>query len=242
MGNKKVPLVNDEMIPDIAILDPIFVKTVPPRITADTALDTLTHAIEAYVSTDSSDYTDALAEKAVKIIFDYLLTAYKDGSNLIAREKLHNASCMAGMAFTNAFLGLNHSLAHAIGGVFHIPHGRANAILLPYVIRYNANLQGGQETNAAKRYAELAKLLGLPASTVSEGVHNLIAAVKVLLKETDIPSCLKEMDIPEEEFLDKLGYISETALKDTCTLTNPRAASLEEIAALYLIVYGKELK
>lgn len=238
MGDKKIPLVYEEMIPDVAIIDPVYVRTVPPQITADTGIDALTHAIEAYVSTDASDYTDALAEKAIKMIFDYLLVAYKDGKNLKAREKLHNASCMAGIAFTNAFLGLNHSMAHALGGSFHIPHGRANAILLPHVIRFNADLDSGQVSETAIRYAEIARLLGLPASSVHEGVKNLITAVKVLLKETNIPSTLKEMNLSKEEFVEKLKYISETALNDKCTLTNPRKVNVEEIAALYTTVYG----
>jgi alcohol dehydrogenase class IV len=239
MGDQKIPLVNDELIPDVAIIDPTFVKTVPPQITADTAIDALTHAIEAYVSTQASDYTDALAEKAAKLIFDYLLTSYMDGNNIQAREKLHNASCLAGMAFTNAYLGINHSMAHALGGAFHIPHGRANAILLPYVIRYNAFFDDGTETRAARRYAELAKCLGLPAATICEGVNNLIAAVKVLLLETHTPVRLKELKIAKETFIQKLDSISEMALNDRCTATNPRQTNKEEIAVLYMVAFGE---
>lgn len=238
MGDKKIPLFYDELIPNIVIIDPIFIKTVPQQIIADTAIAALTRAIEAYVSTGCTDYTDALAEKAVKIIFDHVLTAYKGGDNFTSREKLHNASCMAGMAATNALLGLNHSMAHALEEAFQIPYGRANAILLPTVMRYNAHLESGQETIAAKRYAELAKLIGLPASTVFQGVNNFITAVKVLLKETNTPSCLKDMGIQKEEFLNQLSYISMTAINGACIATNPRIARAEEIAALYVTVYG----
>jgi alcohol dehydrogenase class IV len=239
IGDKRIPLFYDDMLPDIAIIDPIFVKAAPQQIIADMAIIALTHSIEAYVSKDCNDYTDALVEKAVKIIFDYLLTAYKDEKNFLARQKLHNASCMAGMAATNALLGLNHSMVHALNEAFQIPYVRATAILLPTVIRYNANLESGQVTTAAIRYAELAKLIGLPSSTVFEGVNHFIAAVKVLLQETNYPSCLKEIGIPKDGFLDKLPYISMTAINDSCIAMNPRATRAEEVLALYATVYGK---
>ncbi|AKN30418.1 alcohol dehydrogenase [Clostridium carboxidivorans P7] len=239
MGNAKFPLVDDEMIPDIAIIDADFVKTVPAQITADTAMDVLTHAIEAYVSTNNSDYTDALAEKAVKLVFEYLLKAYKDGNNVIAREKLHNASCMAGIAFTNANLGINHSIAHTIGGNFHIPHGRANAIVLPYVIKFNANLEAQEETETAKRYAELSKVLGLPCSSIEEGVNSLICAINILGKETNIPKNLKEASIDENSLFNKLENMADAALKDNCTKTNPRIPTKEDIVNLIKEIYGE---
>lgn len=242
VGDKKVPMIDDNLIPDVAILDPRFVTTAPQNITADTGIDALTHAIEAYVSTGASDYTDALAEKAVKLIFDYLLTAYNDGSNIVAREKMHNASCIAGMAFTNAYLGINHSMAHALGGGFHISHGRANAILLPYVIRYNANLESEIETETAKRYAELAKILHLPASSVSEGVNSLIYAVEILLKETKTPLTINELNISLEEFNHKLESMCDNALVDKCTGTNPRIPTKDDIRYIYLNAYGTHSK
>lgn len=138
-GNIKYPLADYELTPDVAIIDPQFTKTMPKEIVADTGLDVLTHAIEAYVSVMANDYTDGLAMQAVHMVFTYLPTSYTDGDER-SREKMHNASAIAGMAFTNAFLGLNHSMAHKLGGEYHIPHGRANAILLPYVIAYNAEI------------------------------------------------------------------------------------------------------
>ena len=239
MGTTKFPLVDDEIIPDIAIIDADFVKTVPPQITADTAMDVLTHAIEAYVSTNNSDYTDALAEKAIKIVFEYLVKAYKNGQDLEAREKLHNASCMAGMAFTNASLGINHSMAHTLGGNFHIPHGRANAIILPYVIKYNANLELGEETEAGKRYANLSRILGLPCSSINEGVKSIIVAIKVLMMATNTPMNLKEVKIDKNNFLNELESMVGAALNDKCTAANPRKPSKEELTQLFQEIYGE---
>ncbi|MBV7273490.1 iron-containing alcohol dehydrogenase [Clostridium sp. PL3] len=239
MGTTKFPLINDEIIPDVAIIDADFVKTVPQQITADTAMDVLTHAIEAYVSANSSDYTDALAEKAVKLVFEYLLRAYKDGNDVTAREKLHNASCMAGMAFTNASLGINHSMAHTLGGNFHIPHGRANAIILPYVIKYNASLEAGEETEAGKKYANLSRILGLPCSSVNEGVKSIIAAIKILIKLTNIPMNLREVKIDKNDFSNKLEGMAADALKDKCTATNPIKPSKDELIQLFQEIYGK---
>lgn len=239
IGDKKIPLFYNELMPDTTIIDPVFVKAVPQQIIADLAIAALTRSVEAYVSKDCTDYTDALAEKAVKITFDFLLPAYKDGNNLLARQKLLNASCMAGMAAANALLGLNHSMAHALSETFQMPYSIANAILLPTVIKFNANLESGKVTKAAKRYAELAKLLGLPAATVFEGVINFTAAVKILLQETNCPSSLEEIGIPKDAFLDKLTAMSITAMNHACIATNPRAIRIEEIAALYATVYSK---
>ena len=175
-NNMKYPLADYELTPNIAIIDPQFVMSLPKSATADTGLDVLTHALEAYVSVMASDYTDGLAMKAIQLVFKYLPRAYKNGAeDAEAREKMHNASCMAGMAFTNAFLGLNHSIAHKIGGEYHVPHGRANAVLLPHVIKYNASTPSKfvsfpkyKKFIADEKYAEIAAFLGLPAKTTEE--------------------------------------------------------------------------
>lgn len=239
--NVKYPLVEEEMIPDMAILDANLVKTVPNFITADTGMDVLTHAIEAYVSTESSDFSDALAEKAIKLVFEYLEKAYKNGQDLEAREKMHNASCIAGMAFTNASLGINHSMAHIIGGRFHIPHGKSNAILLPYVIEYNADISfnnRNEYSEAAKRYAQIAKFLNLTSSNnVREGVRSLIRAINSLKKTMEIPNTLKDAKVTKEDFEANLMELSEIALKDGCTKTNPKEPTVDELRELFKVVY-----
>lgn len=240
--NIKYPLISDELLPDEAILDPEFVLTVPPMITADTGLDVLTHAIEAYVSTKSNDFTDALAEKSIRIVFEYLVEAYKNGNNKTAREKLHNASCMAGIAFNNASLGLNHGLAHAIGAKFHVPHGRANGIILPYVIEYNANLRENDKNYSfsACKYAEIAKMLNLPSNSVKQGVRSLIYAIKKLIKDLNIPSSLADLGVNFNDFSKEVEGIADIAMKDKCTETNPLNPKKDEIIdLLYKIYHGR---
>ncbi|MDD3867586.1 MAG: bifunctional acetaldehyde-CoA/alcohol dehydrogenase, partial [Eubacteriales bacterium] len=224
----KYPLADYELTPDVAILDPQFVMTVPPSITADTGMDVLTHAIEAYVSTFASDYTDALALHAIRLVFQWLPTAWQDGQNRTAREKMHNASCMAGMAFSNAFLGINHSLAHKLGGEYHISHGRANAILLPHVIAYNSqkptkfvSFPKYETFIADRRYAEIASYLGLPSETAEQGCQSLIRAVRVLMEQIHIPSQIRELGIAERPYLDAIPRLAEKAFEDQCTGTNP---------------------
>jgi 1-propanol dehydrogenase len=240
--NIKYPLVSDDLLPDEAILDAELVTTVPNFITGDTGMDVLTHAIEAYVSTKSSDFTDALAEKAIKLVFENLIIAYKNGNDVKARKKMHNASCIAGIAFNNASLGINHGMAHIVGGKFHISHGRINAILLPYVIEYNADLKGynlSEYTEAAKRYSEVANVLGLPASNVRQGVKSLIGAINKLLKELNMPTSLKETGIKAEDFKKEVIEMAKIAIDDRCTQTNPRVPSQEEIVTLFERVFYK---
>lgn len=244
--NVKYPLADYELTPDVAIIDPEFVMTVPPSVTADTGMDVLTHAIEAYVSIMASDFTDGLAIKAIQLVFEYLPIAYKDGSNRLAREKMHNASCIAGMAFTNAFLGLNHSMAHKLGGEFHIPHGRANAILLPNVIEYNAqkptkfvSFPKYETFIADKKYAEIAKALGLPASTTEEGVKSLVKAVRDLMKELNIPMTIGECKVDKKQFIAKVPELADRAFEDQCTPANPRLPLVKEIEEIYIKSFGK---
>lgn len=231
--SEKLVLVDEFMLPDVAILDPALVKSVPASITADTGMDVLCHALEAYVSRTASDFSDALAEKAVQLVFGHLIDCYHDGSNLVAREKMHNASCIAGMAFTNASLGITHSLAHALGGVFHIPHGRANALLMAQVVAFNADLEGRCDNEAAKRYAHLAKNLSLPASTIREGVESLIVAINVLKDEMNMPKGIQATGTNEFDFNARLGEMVGQALRDSCTPTNPRDVSKVQLEVLY---------
>ncbi len=245
--SKKYPLADCELTPDVAIVDPDLVMSLPKSITADTGMDVLTHAIEAYVSNMASDYTDGLAEKAVELVFQNLRTAWEQGNNAHAREKMHNASTIAGMAFTNAFLGINHSLAHKIGAEFHLPHGRINAILLPYVIAYNASkptkfvsFPKYEYFIADQKYAILAKKLDLPASTVEEGVQSLIDEIKKLNADLHIPKSFQEAGINEEEFMAKVDMLADRAFEDQCTTANPRLPLVTELKQILMdSYYGK---
>ena len=241
--NKKYPLADYELTPDVAIVDPDLVMSLPKSITADTGMDVFT----AYVSNMASDYTDGLAEKAFELVYKNLRDAYNDGSNKYAREKMHNASCIAGMAFSNAFLGVNHSIAHKLGGEFHLPHGRANAIILPYVIKYNAtkptkfvSFPKYEYFIADEKYANLAKRIGLKFKTVEDGVDALIDEVKKLNNDLGIPKTLREAGIDEQEFLAKIDKLSEMAFEDQCTTANPRVPLVHEIKELMLQAYYGE--
>ena len=242
--NMKYPLADYELTPDVAIIDPDLVISLPKSITADTGMDVLTHALEAYVSNMASDYTDGLAEKAVELIFNYLQEAYEHGDNRLAREKVHNASCIAGMAFTNAFLGLNHSIAHKLGAEFHIAHGKANAIILPYVIKYNSSkptkfvsFPKYEYFIADEKYACIARKLGLPSGTTEEAVNSLIRKVQELNRNLGEPASLKEAGIDEKEFLAKVDDLADKAFSDQCTTANPRVPLVPEIKQILLDAY-----
>ena len=245
--NKKYPLADYELTPDVAIVDPDLVMSLPKSVTADTGMDVLTHAIESYVSNMASDYTDGLAEKASELVVTYLEQAYDDGTNKLAREKMHNASTIAGMAFTNAFLGINHSLAHKLGAEFHIPHGRINAILLPYVIKYNSSkptkfvsFPKYEYFIADQKYYELAKKLGLKADNVEEGVNSLIEKIKQMNEHLGIPKSIKDAGIDEKEFLAKVDMLADRAFEDQCTTSNPRLPLVSELKQIMLdCYYGK---
>lgn len=241
----KYPLADYELTPDIAILDPELTYSVPKSVTADTGMDVLSHALEAYVSVMASDYTDALALQVTKMLFKYLPVAYDEPRNEKAREKMHNASCMAGMAFTNAFLGINHSLAHKIGGQFHVPHGRANAILLPHVIRYNASRPTKytaypkyEHPVADQKYREVAVALGLDAGTVPQGVESLIQAVDGLRARLNMPASFAECGISRELYFAHLDEVALNAFDDQCTGANPRYPLVEELKQILVNAYG----
>lgn len=229
----KIPLVSNTMVPDAAILDPEFTRTVPPFVTADTGLDVLAHALEAYVSKDATDFTDIYADKAIRQVFAYLVRAYKNGDDMEARQKMQEASYMAGIAFTNAGLGINHSLAHAVGGLFKISHGRANAILLPTVIAYNARADQ-PISSVAKRYATLSRELGFPAKTDQEGVLSLIAAVSYLNQQMGVPAGFEKHGIDPEAYRSNMAIMTENAMNDTCTPTNPRKPQASDLKDLLI--------
>ncbi len=246
-GNIKYPLADYELTPDVAIIDPQFVLSMPKSIVADTGLDVLTHALEAFVSVLASDYTNGLAIKAIELVFKYLPRSYENPNDVEAREKMHNASCIAGMAFTNAFLGINHSLAHKLGGEYHIPHGRANAVLLPYVVDYNshkptkfASWPKYGKFMAAYRYAQVSRYLGFGGATEREQVDNLIKAIRDLMKRVNIPMSIKECGVDESEFMSKLPKLAEKAFEDQCTTANPRYPLVSELEEIYRKAYYGE--
>ncbi|GAB6099024.1 iron-containing alcohol dehydrogenase [Halanaerocella petrolearia] len=224
----KYPIVSPEIIPDVAIVDPEIPATMPDHITANTGMDVLAHAVEAFVSTGASDYTDSLALKAINLVFDYLPKAYENGDDMEAREKMHNASTIAGMAFSNSSLGIVHSLAHKIGGELHITHGLANAILMPYVIEFNYE-------SAKEKFARAEAALG---------VDNLADAVRELNEELNIPSSFSEIDwmeFTEEDFEEVLDRMSANAKDDPCTLTNPAEPTVEDMKKIYQqAFYGED--
>lgn len=233
----KVCIVDEYIAPDMAILDSTCIQHVPQRVVVDTGIDVLVHAIEAFVSEKATDFTDALAEKAIKLIFENLETLHKDTKDGDARDRVQNASCMAGMAFTNANLGINHSLAHALGGTFHIPHGRSNALMLTAVMEYNADLSGSANGYAAQRYAKLAEMLQLPARTSREGSVNFIKAVSRLKSSLGIEDNVRALGVDHAEFEKALASMADAALADRCTPTNPRQPSKEDLIRIYQKCY-----
>ena len=249
-NNRKYPFADYELTPNVAIVDPDLVMSLPKSITADTGMDVLTHALEAYVSNMASDYTDGLAEKAVELVFKNLRDAYNNGDNKYAREKMHNASTIAGMAFTNAFLGVCHSMAHKIGAEFHLPHGRINAILLPYVIKYNGVRNPSKFVSfpkyeyyiADKKYADISRRMGFKANTDEEGVNSLIAEVRKLADDVNIPKSFKEAGIEEAEWMAKVDELADRAFSDQCTTANPRLPIVEELKQILIdSYYGKNI-
>ena len=232
----KYPLVEDSLLPDVAILDAELTVSVHPSVTADTGIDVFTHAVEALVSTAATDFSDAAAEKAIKLVRRHLMTAYHQPGDMAARQGMHNASCLAGVAFSNSGLGLNHGMAHALGARFHIPHGRANGILLPYVMSFNAGCSESL-TPVAKRYAKIARLLGLEATSVRQSALNLIRTARRYVEQLNIPSSIQVAGVDKAEFEAEAEAMAEAALADRCTATNPRPCSKEEILQVFHKAY-----
>lgn len=227
----KYPLADFNLTPDVAIVDPSLAETMPATLTAHTGMDALTHAIEAYVASAKSVFSDPLAMQAIIMIKDNLLKSFYGDKN--AREEMHNAQCLAGMAFSNALLGITHSMAHKTGAVFHVPHGCANAIYLPYVIDFNKKACGD-------RYAQIARNLGLAGNTEYELIDSLTSMIKEMNKEMKIPQTLKEYGIIEEDFYANVDRISENAIQDACTGSNPRSITVEEMKKLYICTFTGE--
>ena len=246
--NKKYPLTDYSLTPNVAIIDPALTESLPKVITADTGMDVLTHAIEAYVSILANDYTDGLALQAVKMVFKYLERSYKNGANdPEAREKMHNASALAGMAFANAFLGMNHSMAHKIGGVFHVPHGRINAILLPYTIRYNGTkpqkLSTWPKYNyycADERYAELASAIGLKFDTVEDGVKAFANACGELGKHVGIDMNFELQGITRDDWMNNVEKIAYLAYEDQCSPANPRVPLVQDMKKIMTYAFDSK--
>ena len=239
----KYPIADFEITPDVAIVDPELAETMPKKLVAHTGMDAMTHAIEAYVSTANCDFTDPLAIHAIEMIMKDLVPSYN--GDMAARDRMHNAQCLAGMAFSNALLGIVHSMAHKTGAAFsggHIIHGAANAMYLPKVIKYNS-----KNAEAAERYAEIAKFINLPGNTTEELVDALIAELREMNKQLNIPLAIKNYGeggviadksiIDEKEFNDKLSEVAANAIGDACTGSNPRQPSQEEMEKLLLAVY-----
>ncbi len=234
----KYPLADFNITPDVAIVDPELVEGLPAKQVSYTGMDALTHAIEAYVSTCNCAFTDPLALQAIEMVFDYLPASFK--GNMVAREQMHYAQCLAGMAFSNALLGIVHSMAHKTGAAFstgHITHGCANAMYLPYVIKYNA-----RDAVAAHRYAEIARRMGLDGTSEQALINSLCKRIDDFNVQMNIPKTLQEFGIIEEEFKEKIAKISELAVSDACTGSNPRAIDPATMERLFnCVYYGTEV-
>ncbi|MBU5438703.1 iron-containing alcohol dehydrogenase [Tissierella sp. MSJ-40] len=229
----KYPLADYEITPDIAILDSDIPQTMTPRLIAHTGMDALTHAIEAYVASNKSYFTDPLAKQAIELIYDNIIDSYN--GNVEARGDMHIAQCLAGMAFSNALLGITHSLAHKIGAQYNIPHGCCNAILLPYVIEFNSKV-------SLSRYAGLACMLGLPGKTEKQLTHSLIESIVDLNIKLNIPLTLKDAGVEKDTFKSTLDYIAENAVLDPCTASNPRETLKDDMKKILECAYnGKQV-
>ena len=242
-AGRKYPLASDDLIPDEAILDEELVRSVPASVTADTGMDVMTHALEAYVSNNNNEFSGALAEKAVEISGQFLYRSYSDFNDVHARRKMHIAACLAGLAFNSASLGLNHGMAHQLGAQFHIPHGRANAILLPHIIEYNTGIgpttrvrSMGTFPPCVRRYCNMARILGVANMNEVTTIRSLISYIHFLNEEMLIPKSVSEATggrVTIEQYEAAIDKMAEAALADACTATNPRTPTKEDIVRIY---------
>lgn len=238
----KIPLISDDMTPSEAILDVDLVKSVPADITANTGMDVLTHAIEAYVSVNNNEFSAALAEKAVEICGAFLLRSYLNNNDTHARKKMHVASCLAGLAFNSASLGLNHGIAHAIGAQFHIPHGKANAMLLPHIIEFNSDINKHSKSKkeylpSVRKYITLARILGLYNFNEITTVRALVSWIQFMNKEMEIESSISQCGIDKDEYFAAIDSMADKALADACTRTNPRIPTKEDVVKILKALY-----
>jgi acetaldehyde dehydrogenase/alcohol dehydrogenase len=241
---RKVTLADYSLSPDVAIVDPQFVMSMPKNLTADTGIDCLTHALEAGVSIHASPYTDSNAMQAIRMVFKFLPIAYENPGDEEARSMMHNAACIAALAFSNASVGVNHALAHAFGARFGVGHGRANALMLPHVLAYNAAVPTKFMPSpnlrayiAHKKYAMVADLLGLGGDTIAEKVKSLVSATEQLLDRLEIPRAIADMGIPEEEFERAMPDLAKSAFDDPSWRSNPRMPLVTEIVELFWSAY-----
>jgi alcohol dehydrogenase class IV len=232
---RKMELPSREIVADIAILDPELPKSMPPSLVADSGLDALTQAIEAYVSQWSNDFSDALAIKAIQIIFKYLPRAYGNPDDKEAKEKMHNAATMSGMAYSNSQVGIAHAMGHSLGAIFRVPHGRAVDLFLSYSIEYGAR-------EAMERYADIARAIGIEAEKDEEAVEKLVGAVRSLDREVGEPASIKELGISQEDFEKRLDDLVTRAANSSCTFMNPRVPDWEDTRKLFLYAFeGKKV-
>ena len=231
-GEHKIALADEKMLPDVALLNTAFLSGLPAKVVADTGMDVLTHSIEAYVSTNANPFSSSFAMKSIKLIFENLVAHYNDRKIQGPKENVQFASCLAGIAFDNSSLGINHSIAHTVGAKFHIAHGRANAIIMPYVIEVN--------TEANRKYFEISRELGLPSDTIEEGKYSLLSFVRILKEKLAVEKSLKDYGVDFEAFKREIPSMLEDIKKDICTQYNPNKLTDEEYVRLLLKIYFGE--
>jgi alcohol dehydrogenase class IV len=232
----KYAIVDEELLPDVAVLDANLTVSVPGVLTADTGMDVFTHAVESYVSTAATDFSKALSKEALALVKEHLLRAYSEPQNRAARQGMHNASCLAGIAFSNAGLGITHSMAHALGAHFHVPHGRANAILLPYVMSFNL-ARVGAAPSSLNEYALLANAMGVKGASTRQSALNLVRMAYRYSQKMKIPLSIKEAGIEKHDFESALGAMVKASMSDPCTATNPKKCCREDLALIYEKAY-----